>query len=77
MKKIILSALFAALAAPVFAEPACSRGEALKPMGSGQILRGSGRSGHRGHDQLGWMLRSLRHAERHQTGVFFDPNTGV
>lgn len=32
MKKILLASVFAAIAAPVFAEPACTPGETAKPV---------------------------------------------
>jgi hypothetical protein len=78
MKKLIISALFATVAAPVFAEPACTPGETLKPMWEavksfedegGAVIAVKTNDG--GCYEVYGMLNDTKFE------VFFDPNTGV
>ena len=77
MKKLILTTLFATLAAPVFAEPACTPGAELKPVWEamksfeeegGNVIAFKINSG--GCYEIYGQLNDTK------MEVFFDPNTG-
>jgi hypothetical protein len=78
MKKLLLTAVFATLAAPVLAEPACNPGETLKPVWEslkafedegGQVIAFKINGG--GCYEVYGKLNDKKFE------IFFDPNTGI
>ena len=77
MKKTILAALFATAAAPVFAEPACSPGEDLKPVWeSMQTFEQEGGKVIAFKINDGGCYEIYGNVDGTNMEVFFDPNTG-
>ncbi|MGB8812040.1 MAG: PepSY domain-containing protein [Paracoccaceae bacterium] len=78
MKKIILASVLAAFAAPVFAEPACTPGETVKPVWESM----------KAFEEAGGVVKAFKindgacyevygAIDGKNYEVFFDPNTGV
>ena len=78
MKKLALAALFAAVAAPVLAEPACTPGASLKP-----VWEAIKTFEDQGGVVIAFKINDGKCYEIYGTAggkkleVFFDPNTGL